>query len=258
MRIVRLRNVLFVALIGVGACGGEEPKPRVSKLPEAPIVQPKKIVAPTPVPVPTPVKPVAPEIVKIDIPADYKGRMKAAKALEGDEQEDMYEKAAEIAPQQAEPRIEIARLRLAKGDSAGARKYAEDAVELAPESSSAWNTMGRVELMDKDEDAAASAFAKAVELNPDNVWAWNNLGLALSQAGRWEEAVDALEHAVALDTVETYMFNNLGLAYEHTDRIEEARAAYKTAAKKGSDSAKKHLARIDGKIEPSTAEAKPE
>jgi tetratricopeptide (TPR) repeat protein len=256
----------------VGACG-DDPKPRVSELPDAPppIVQPK--IDARSVDGGLPIAPVAVAPVKkpdpIVVPDSYAERVKLARKLADsgklDDAEDVYEKAIEADRKQATPHIEIARLRLKQGDAIGARKHAEQGVKLAPESSYAWNTMGRVELMDADAEAAIDAFVKATDLDENNIYAWNNLGLALTQVGRFDEAATAIEHATDSDKAEPYMWHNLGLAYEHGDRLEEARVAYKMGAKKGSDGCKQELARLDGKttgntakIDPTKPEAKPD
>jgi len=266
MRFSRIRRVWWervsagaLVVLVAGGCGDGE---RTSKT-SAPIVKgaapaPFDVVASVPVAVQVvapPAEMAQPRVIAppaLVVPSGYAARLKLAKRLVRDGRVDdaelVYAQAAEDEPTRATPRIELARLRLAAKDVAGARKHAEAAVELAPESSGAWNTLGRVELLDGDKLAAIDAFTRAAEANPDNSYAWNNLGLVLGQLGRWDEAVAALERATGGAHPEAFMWSNLGVAYERGEQIELGRAAYRQAARAGSQVGKDGLARLEAPI----------
>jgi len=180
----------------------------------------------------------------------YRELIREGKQLSADGKHDeamaALERAAEMKPKAAQPRIEIARALIAAGKSAAARAHAEAAVEIAPTSSYAWNTLGRVEMAEGDMEAAVASFERATDESSDNSYAWNNLGYALLQLERFEEAANALEMATSGAKPTAYMWNNLGMAYEHLDRIVEARAAYRQASEAGSPKGTASLTRLEG------------
>ena len=81
--------------------------------------------------------------------------------------------AVKLAPKSAAPHVELARLYLADGKIASARKHAEKATKLNPTWSAAWNMLGRVEMADGKLGEARGAFQTAIESNEDNAYAWN-------------------------------------------------------------------------------------
>jgi tetratricopeptide (TPR) repeat protein len=237
---------LFALGLCLSACNSDHaPLPVEAPPVEAP---PAPVAQLPPIPVEAaPAKP--PEVVPAatPLPTSYKAAMKAAKKASPADKLTLYEHAATLEPDEAAPHIELARVYIAQQQPRAARKHAELALDREP-TSGAWNTLGRIELLDGDREAALEAFGKATEANPDNAWAWNNLGLVHLQLGQHVEAVAALERATSGDRPEGYMWLNLATAYERSDQVELARAAYRQAAKHGSDAAKAALARLDGEV----------
>jgi Flp pilus assembly protein TadD len=276
MRLSNLRNFTFALVAAATAACGHDPQPEVVKKlteknvpPAAAATASASAPATPPIPAPPPPAGAKPEPVKeapatVQVatappdedkavkpvpPASFAESMKLGKKLdrEGkiDEAIRAFDVASMLAPKNPLPEIEIARLFIAKNDMRAARAHADLAVDRAPGSSAAWNLKGRIALADKDTDGAIDAFNRATQANPDNDYAWNNLGLVYSEVGRWNEAIVALEKATQAQRPEAYMFNNLGVAYEHENRLVEARSAYRQAAERGSEPARKNLAKLD-------------
>jgi len=257
MRFRSFRRHLFCVALVLGACTGDQPIPvkRLGSEPTAPVAVATpdagpsvEIVAVVPGPAPA-----LPPDVQMDLPGTFAERMRLGRTLVGmrkpAEAMIAFQGAAELDPESAHPAIEIARVRLAQTDLAGAREAGEEAVKLAPESSLAWNTLGRVALGENKLDDAAAHFEKAIEANDANVYAWNNLGLTRMRQGRWDDAAQALEEAVTGEDAAPFMWNNLGAAYEGQHDFDEARSAYEKGAEGGSALAAANLARLDEAIE---------
>ena len=250
MKSLFLKNILFVSLISVAACGGDNGAP-------APIAKDSgssSKMMPMPEPIVEAVKPepVAVNVTKLEpiaIPASYAEAMELGKKLseKGDAQaKDMFEAAAKMQKKSAEPHIELARFFITKNERANAIKSANKAVKLAPESSQAYNTLGRAELLRHNYDAAILAFRQSTELNPDNVWAWNNLGFVQLTLKKYDEAIDSLLTATSKKGATGYMWNNLGTAYEHMDQLDDAREAYEKGGELGSVAAASSRKRLEG------------
>lgn len=251
MKSLLLKNILFVSLISVAACGGDKgtsapiTKDSGSSSTMMPMPEPKvENLKPEPIVVET-VKPTE----TLAVPASYAEAMELGKKLaeKGDVQaKAMFEGAAKMQKKSAEPHIELARFYIGKNERANAIKAANKAVKLAPESSQAYNTLGRAELLRHNYDAAILAFRQSTELNPENVWAWNNLGFVQLTLKKYDEAIDSLLTATSKKGATGYMWNNLGTAYEHLDQLDEAREAFENGGKLGSSEALASRKRLEG------------
>lgn len=192
------------------------------------------------------VKPVGGEVPAVEPEPAEKPEPPAAIVKSKDEVLDQLVFEAERSPDDVGVRVRAARALLDAGKLREARTHAERAIEVDEESAGAWHTLGRIELAEGDFAAAASSFQHAVEVEEENSYSWNNLGYALLEQGKYEEAVVALESATSGTSPTPYMWNNLGMAYEHVDRIREARAAYRQAARAGSEKGQANLDRLEG------------
>ena len=253
MKSLLVKNIVFVSLVSLAACGGDRgaPAPTVkdsgsSMMPMSePIAELPKVESV----VPSVDKGIAGIREPLAIPASFAEAMELGKKLaeKGDVQaKDMFEAAAKLNKKSAEPHIELARFYIGKTERANAIKAANKAVKLAPESSQAYNTLGRAELLRHNYDAAILAFRQSTELNPDNVWAWNNLGFVQLTLKKYDEAIDSLLTATSKKGATGYMWNNLGTAYEHLDQLDEAREAFENGGKLGSSEAVASRKRLEG------------
>ncbi|MBA3819229.1 MAG: tetratricopeptide repeat protein [Deltaproteobacteria bacterium] len=244
----QLGSILFGLLVSISACGGDRGNstptattPPSSSKPELggePVVE------------------VTPKVVKVgseptvELATKYVDALAMGKQLaeqgEHPRARELFEAAAKLGEQQADPHIELARSYIVTNDRALAIKSANKAVKLAPESSQAYNTLGRAELLRHGYDDAIVAFRQATELNADNVWAWNNLGYTHLLLKQYQEAADALAEATSRKGATGYMWNNLGTAYEHLDQLDDARVAFESGGTLGSSQALASRKRLEG------------
>ncbi|MFN0245725.1 MAG: tetratricopeptide repeat protein [Kofleriaceae bacterium] len=249
MKSLLLKNIVFVSLVSLAACGGDRstPAPTVKDSGSSTMPLPEPIAIE---PTPEVISPIVKDIKEpLAIPASYAAAMELGKKLaeKGDMQaKDMFEAAAKLNKKSSEPHVELARFFINKNERANAIKSANKAVKLAPESSQAYNTLGRAELLRHNYDAAILAFRQATELNADNVWAWNNLGFVQLTLKKYDEAIDSLLTATSKKGATGYMWNNLGTAYEHLDQLDEAREAFESGGKLGSSEALASRKRLEG------------
>ncbi len=250
MKSLLVKNIVFVSLVSLAACGGGDrtPAPTVKDSGSSPMSVPTpEPIAESPAVVPT--RPNVVDVRELATPTTFAAAMELGKRLaeKGDVQaKDMFEAAAKLDKKSAEPHVELARYFIAKNERANAIKSANKAVKLAPESSQAYNTLGRAELLRHNYDAAILAFRQSTELNPDNVWAWNNLGFVQLSLKKYDEAIDSLLTATSKKGATGYMWNNLGTAYEHLDQLDEAREAFENGGKLGSSAALASRKRLEG------------
>lgn len=141
----------------------------------------------------------------------------------------LLDRAARLAPANAQIRLNRGVALLGVGRAAEAEAELRHAVELDPNYAEAHFNLGNV-LRDAGQQAAAiDHFRTALRLRPDHTGAATNLGLALTDAGRPAEAVQLLRHAVRLNPAGKEAHNNLGLALADLGRYAEAEAAYEQA-----------------------------
>jgi tetratricopeptide (TPR) repeat protein len=87
---------------------------------------------------------------------------------------------------------------LAQRDLAAASLALERAAALAPEQAEAWFKVSLVRQDLRDSDGAIAALERALALNPDRVDALVNLGIVLQEAGRLDDALRAYGRAYRL------------------------------------------------------------
>ncbi|MDQ3364070.1 MAG: tetratricopeptide repeat protein [Myxococcota bacterium] len=250
----QLGSILFGLLVSIAACGGDrETTNKTESTPPAskPGLVGEAVVEVTPKAITGGSEPtVELEASRRAPPTKYVDALAMGKQLvaqgEHPRARELFEAAAKLDKQEAEPHIELARSYIVTNDRALAIKSANKAVKLAPASSQAYNTLGRAELLRHGYDDAIVAFRQAAELNADNVWAWNNLGYTHLLLKQYQEAAEALVEATSRKGATTYMWNNLGTAYEHLDQLDEARVAFESGGKLGSAQALASRKRLEG------------
>ena len=129
--------------------------------------------------------------------------------------------------------INLARVRNARNDRAGALEASDKAIELEPTSAEALHQKGRALSELRRRDEAMDALKTAHDLDPDNGYIANSLGLLLIQTGRPAEALEPLEVAKVRLPHIAYVRNNLGVAYERAGRMDEAKLEYAAAVDAG-------------------------
>lgn len=117
----------------------------------------------------------------------YKGDDRLLEAL------DEYEKAAALAPEQAEIWNEIGLIHDAMGRIRLAEENYRKALDLNPELAAAWNNWGVCAFLKEDFGAARQRFEKAVEAEPEMESAWYNLRDTCRELGDEASALQADE-----------------------------------------------------------------
>ena len=109
-----------------------------------------------------------------------------------------YTEALAHSPQRAELHYNIATLRAAKRDFAGAEASLREAAKLRPEWAQAFVALGHIYFRQRKFEDAEQTFARAAALAPDSVEALFNLAASLDRLRRWTEAVPLLRRARSL------------------------------------------------------------
>lgn len=179
--------------------------------------------------------------------------------IERSEQE--LARSVELNPESLKALVNLARVRLDRGDAPGALTASESALELDPSSTPAMHQKGRaLAAMNRTEDAL-TVLGAAHDWDPKDGYVANTLGWLLIQSGTPGAAVPVLESAKESLPNVAFVRNNLGVAYERTGRREEALAEYKASVEHGDTQGKSaaSLARLgDSQGDGTTSGASPD
>lgn len=145
--------------------------------------------------------------------------------------------AAELAPEGAEPRVELAQALLARHlqePSPQALREADEmarrAVALAPDSASAHLARAEAALHARyDWDAAEASYRASLRLDPGLAPAWSGYAALLAARGRFDDAIEAARRARELDPVCLAASADLGWYFYLAGRYDEAIAASREA-----------------------------
>src|SRR5439155_23381496 len=139
-----------------------------------------------------------------------------------------YAAALADSPHLAEAHYNVAALRLAKGDLAGAQTGLDEALRLKPDWPQGLQSLGRLHLRQGRLVDAERAFARAVELASDSTEALVQHANVLDRLRRWPEALPLLKRARALapDSEEIWfaLRGHLLLFNRHDEAFEDFRA----------------------------------
>jgi Tfp pilus assembly protein PilF len=108
------------------------------------------------------------------------------------EAEEAYNKALEIAPNDANALVGLARMHDRQGNPTKAIEFYHRAIKADPKSALAYNDLGLCFARQKQLDKALQCLGTAVRLQDDNPKYRNNLASVLVEAGRTEEAFKQL------------------------------------------------------------------
>lgn len=146
--------------------------------------------------------------------------------------------AADYDPTHVKTFVNLARVRMDRGDFAGALEAAEKGLALDANSSQVMHQQGRALAALGRWDEALDTLNEAYEAEPENGYIANTLGWALIQKGRFTDAVGILEGARESLPDIAYVRNNLGVAYERAGRLDEAVAEFRAAVARGDSGGK--------------------
>jgi Tfp pilus assembly protein PilF len=116
-------------------------------------------------------------------------------------------------PEKALKKLEEARERMTRRQTARAVESLKQAVEVAPQFSAAWNMLGVISYQSHDFPNAEEYFQRAVDTDPESFEAIVNLGGAQLSTGKWAEALANNQKAHTARPQDPLANAQLGLCY---------------------------------------------
>jgi Flp pilus assembly protein TadD len=152
-------------------------------------------------------------LMKIARDIDAKGESGTALAL--------YERAAEMSPNDSTVHVRLGNARMKAGDSEGAEQAYRAALQINPQDANAMLGLGTVQLQNGDASAAARILAPAAPA-VNTVSAYNKLGTAMVLSGDGAGAEGAFAKALALQPGNLDTKTNLALAQALSNKLPDA------------------------------------
>jgi tetratricopeptide (TPR) repeat protein len=154
-------------------------------------------------------------------PADSPGSLRGAKAA--------CETAIAGRPDDALLYEQLAELKQAEGDYAGAVAAANRSLDLLPSNPECWMLLGLGLAQEEKFADAAAAFRQVFELDPQAVWGRSNLALCLDKLGQRDQAISQFKRALAIKPGYGTAWLALSDLYERMGRKEEAAQCFRSA-----------------------------
>jgi len=145
------------------------------------------------------------------------------------EARELCESEVAAVPDDPELYAQLASLRQATGDLAGAVTAAHREVQLLPSSAEAWSQLGMILVQKQQFQDAATAFRQASRVDPQDIWSRQNLAQSLMKLNRREEAIQVYREALDLKPRFGLAWLGLGQALEAAGRKAEAEDCYQKA-----------------------------
>ena len=139
------------------------------------------------------------------------------------------EEALAASPDDALLYQQLAELKQAQADYAGAAAAATRSLALLPSNQDCWLELGMALAKEQKYDEAAAAFRQVFELDPEDVWGRQNLAICLGKLGRQEEAIREFHRVLAVKPRFGLAWLGLGQLYEEAGRRQEAEGCYARA-----------------------------
>ena len=248
-------------LVGVAACGGDEPDVQASVAMEPVVATPAAApVETTPDPVTDPASTPEPARTPITREVSYDEAEGAYHSGEYGAAVDLFEaytdqrpenpwghymlglsawkaghldlaelaltESVTLSPNHVKGRVNLARVLLEAGRVDEALDHATHAEDVDPTSVQARRTLARALEASGEVEEALAMYEQALWLSPEDGWSLNNMGYLLIQLGRYEEAVGPLALATTVDGDNPVFFNNLGHALEGSGHTVAAMRAF--------------------------------
>lgn len=135
---------------------------------------------------------------------------------------ELYKKAINIKPMDAEAYNNIAVAYKEKGDISKAIENYQQAVNLNQEYVAAYINLGTALQENKNYEAAIENFKRVIELTPDNSRVYNNLGASYRAVDKRSAAKDSYRLAIKHSTDYTLAYNNLAVMLYEDGHFQEA------------------------------------
>jgi len=154
-------------------------------------------------------------------PPDSPGSLREARAA--------CEAAIAAWPDDAPLYQQLAELKQAETDYAGAVAAANRSLELLPSNQECWLLLGLALAQEEKFTDAADAFRRVFALDPQAVWGRHNLALCLEKLGRRDDALRQFKRALAIKPQFGTAWLALGQLYEDMGRKDEAAECFRSA-----------------------------
>ena len=154
-------------------------------------------------------------------PADSPGSLREARAA--------CEAAIVEWPDDALLYQQLAELKQAETDYAGAVAAANRSLNLLPSNQECWLLLGLALAQEEKFTEAAAAFRQVFALDPQAVWGRHNLALCLDKLGRRDQAIRQFKRALAIKPQFGTAWLGLGQLYEDMGRKNEAAECFLSA-----------------------------
>jgi eukaryotic-like serine/threonine-protein kinase len=139
---------------------------------------------------------------------------------------DACNRAVQLDPEMAEPRVTLGNIYLTMGRKDLARSELKQALELDSKSADVHFVMAQLYRAEGRTEEKDAAIQKAIDLAPDHWNYYNWKSSELRDAGRYEEALVELQRAEKLMPDNPLIYNNLGVLMMRMRRLSESRKAY--------------------------------
>jgi tetratricopeptide (TPR) repeat protein len=152
---------------------------------------------------------------------------------------EMCSKAAELEPQNADPRYLLGRIYFQYRRQEGMHEKAvaeyEKVLEIEPDHLDTLNDLAQIRWEERDYKSAAELFHRVREVNPYELTTYYFEAQALIELARIDEAIDVLERGLSIrNDVPDYVLL-LGRLYEETGNLEAAAALYRQGSNEGAN-----------------------
>jgi tetratricopeptide (TPR) repeat protein len=141
---------------------------------------------------------------------------------------DFFQRAAALAPFDANYRFNVGLISRESGNFAAARDAYLNAVELAPDDADTWIELGLCELELSEGETrlrtALRSFERATEVDESSFWGWNNAGWALKELRESEAALERLDRAISLNEAEVVPWSHKIAALVDLGELDRAEA----------------------------------
>jgi tetratricopeptide (TPR) repeat protein len=164
-------------------------------------------------------------------PGHYFSGLLAQNAGKWDEAEKSFARALELAPEAGDTLAALARVRIERGNPAGAELLVRDVIRQQPKNAVAHNLLGEILLSRKAVTEARATFNRAIDVAPKWWLPYRNASLTFLAEGANAQAISIYERGIER-TGEVALVADLAALYERLRRPEDAIKQYEALVQK--------------------------
>jgi tetratricopeptide (TPR) repeat protein len=146
--------------------------------------------------------------------------------------DEVYQRAARIAPQSPEAPYRLGKNALQQGRYAAAVAHFREALRRQPDLLGALQGLGLAYAAQGQDEQAEAQFRAVLRLAPDFAEAYTHLGKTLARTGRLDEAIAAYRAVIKLEPDRAQGYHNLGAVLSAKGLVEEAVAQFQEAIRR--------------------------